>query len=312
MEIRELSCFIQIARDKSYTKAANNLFLSQPALSRTIMKLEHELDAKLFQKVKTGLELTDCGKALMDSALPVVNQFQRLPGIVSDVKQLKVGALRVGVTPLLSAMFMAQAVMDYCMKWPGIELTLYEAGTQDVCDQLLRGDIELGVCLLPAIQANFEIHVVLEDEWVLFTHRDNPLSRCDVVQMEQLKDQEFNTFNMGASITDELFGRCKRAGFIPNINLSSARAHYLINMTSQGRGVCFLPRPYAEKFVPSDLKMTSLNPKIPWVCCIVTRKNDYLPHAARAFYQTLTHTFRQYISQKQAQPIHSDAKREAR
>ena len=99
MDVRSLLQFLQIAKDGSYTKAAANLYLAQPTLSKTIHNLEDELGVPLFQKDKQRIELTEHGRRLVEIATPIVNDFQQIPQWLHDRDGMCIGSASIGVTP---------------------------------------------------------------------------------------------------------------------------------------------------------------------------------------------------------------------
>lgn len=291
MDIRELRYFEQVAKDKSFTRAANNLFLSQPALSRTIQKLEQELGVELLTKCGGTIKLTDCGAALLEHARPVINQFDQLTNLVSDVKNLKSGVVRIGVSAILGSLYISKIIIDFGLRYPDMELKVYERPTNEVCEKLQRGDVDIGLCLRSASAEMFQCHELIRDELVVLCHRSNPIAQLERVHFEQLHKEDFNIFHSGAQTNKDIFRRCQEAGFTPRITLSCYGSHYSIKMTNAGKGICILPRPYALQYESPNLAVVPLAPSLPWVCCILTRRNDYLPFGARMFYQDVVDFF---------------------
>lgn len=105
MELRELRYFVQIAQDQSYTKAANRLFISQPALSKTMKKLEYELGVPLLVVKSNGVFLSDFGQALYERTIPLLNEFDALSDFVQEVKTAKMPSSVWASPPCLPTFF---------------------------------------------------------------------------------------------------------------------------------------------------------------------------------------------------------------
>jgi DNA-binding transcriptional LysR family regulator len=293
MEFRELKYFLEVAKDRSFTRAANRLFLSQPALSRAIKRLEQELGVRLFESRGNGVELTDCGKALQQRAFPLINEIESLGDCLQDIRSLKAGAVSMGITPMIGTLFMAPIIIEFCNRWPGVELQLFENGSKIIRRQIALGELDLGVCLRMDGADDLSETVVFCDEMVAFIHQSNPLSELASLRFEQLAGERFNMYSPGAALSEQIVGRCVAAGFLPQINLKSSKAHFVMKMTGCGKGICLLPRPYAEQFILPELRMVPFEPRFDWVCCVATRKNGYRSYAARTLQAHVVQSFGQ-------------------
>ena len=113
VDIRVLKYFVQVAKDKNFTRASEHLYISQPALSKMIKKLEHELSIDLFDVRPTGVQLTDYGQMLYQRAVPLIAEFDSLANFVADIQAKPVGRLRVGVTPMIATLYMVNIVTEF-------------------------------------------------------------------------------------------------------------------------------------------------------------------------------------------------------
>ena len=113
MEIRNLEYFLEVARTKSFTKAAQNLFITQPTISRMIKNLEDELEVELFERLGKGAELTDAGQTILFQAQNIVTSVRSLSGDLSDVMQLKKGQINIGLPLMIGANFFPRVVGEF-------------------------------------------------------------------------------------------------------------------------------------------------------------------------------------------------------
>ena len=150
MDIKVLKYFVQVAKDQSYTRAAEHLFLSQPALSKLIKKLERELKVPLFRVQKNGVYLTDYGEQFYRRVVPIISAFDSLSAFVETMHSAPVGRLKLGVTPMIASLYVVDIVTNFNRQWPDIELQLIEDGSRALRKMLLDGSLDLALGITPA------------------------------------------------------------------------------------------------------------------------------------------------------------------
>lgn len=283
MELRELHYFVQIAKDHSYTLAAEHLYISQPALSKMVKKLEGELDVPLFIINHNGVSLTDYGEMLYTKTVPLLNEFNAIQNFVTDVRGIKSGKLRVGATPMLGSLFLVDIVVDFCKQYPNVELKLTENGSKAIRQQLIDGDIDIGICIVGDKSDYLTDRVLFQDEMVVCLPSSNPLSQYTELEFEQLKNEYFNCYSNASTLYTQITDRCIQAGFEPKINISSSKIGMIIQMTARGKGICILPRPYAAKYSLPGLKLIPIKGSFLWVSCLVKNKTVYQSCVSQLF-----------------------------
>ncbi len=283
LELRELRYFVQIARDQSYTKAAEHLYVSQPALSKMIKKLESELGVPLLVTRPNGVFLSDFGQALYNRVVPLLSEFDSLMDFTQDVRSAKNAKLRVGVSPMLADLFLMDAIVDFCNLYPEVEIKLTETGSKAVRRQLADSNLDIGVCIAGDSFDCLHDIVLARDEMVVCVNSANPLARNDSLRFGQLREEYFNMYSSFSTLNDQLLTRCNYAGFNPKINITSSKISLIIQITERGKGICILPRPYAARHCLPGLKLIPLQDSFPWVCCLVTNKNAYQPYVSTLF-----------------------------
>ena len=192
MDIKVLKYFVQVAKDQSYTRAAEHLFLSQPALSKLIKKLERELKVPLFRVQKNGVYLTDYGEQFYRRVVPIISEFDSLSAFVETMHSAPVGRLKLGVTPMIASLYVVDIVTNFNRQWPDIELQLIEDGSRALRKMLLDGSLDLALGITGVSFPDLQDTVLFKDEMVVIASVDNPLSRYDSVTFEQLENQKFN------------------------------------------------------------------------------------------------------------------------
>lgn len=283
MELRELRYFVQIAEDHSFTRAAEHLFVSQPALSKMIKKLESELQIPLFIVKSSGVNLTDYGEALYKKSIHLINEFDALPNFIADVRGAKNSKLRVGVTPMLGTLYLVDIVVDFCNLYPDVELKLSESGSKDVRQQLLDGSCDIGICITGDNNEMLQDTILFRDEMIVCLPVADPLAQFPTLRFEQLKNRCFNFYSSASALYTQITDRCIRAGFQPKINISSSKINMIMQMTAKGKGICILPHPYAERYPMPGLKLVPIEDPFPWTGCLVKNRSMYQTYVSQIF-----------------------------
>ena len=247
MDIRALLQFLQIAKDGSFTRAAANLYLAQPTLSKTVHNLEEELGVPLFQKNRQQAELTDYGIKLVELATPIVNDFQSIPTWLHDVEDHPKGDVHVGVTPMVAGLYLISQINPFCTAHPNINLRFSERGSNDIRAMVEASQCDVGFCMeSDAVYASglLDVYSLFSKEIVALIPYSDPLSQQKQVRIADLRQEKFNFYTEGHAIKHAIFRRCQEAGFTPQINFVSGNSSILINLSEHGSGITILPKPF--------------------------------------------------------------------
>jgi DNA-binding transcriptional LysR family regulator len=188
--LRQLEVFEAIARLKSFTRAAEELFLTQPTVSMQAKKLTDEIGLPLFEQVGKKIYLTDAGKELYQTCLGIFEHFSRFEMIASDMKGLKSGKLRLAVVTT-AKYFTPRLLGMFCQKYPGIDVALKVTNRERVLERLTNNQDDLYILgqVPDAIDAVAE--VFLDNPLVVMASADHPLSREKNISIERICDEPF-------------------------------------------------------------------------------------------------------------------------
>lgn len=141
--------FWQVSKSKSFSRAAKELYMTQPAISQSIIQLETELDTRLFNRTTKGVSLTAEGKALYDyvnSAMRLINSGEEK---ILEFKNLSVGELKIGVGDTISRYFLLPYLEMFHIKYPNIMFKIINGTTLELCSILKSGEIDIAICNFP-------------------------------------------------------------------------------------------------------------------------------------------------------------------
>lgn len=282
MELRDLKSFIEVANHKSFTKAASHSYLSQPALSKAVKKLEEELHVTLFDRSTRQLKLTDAGNIVYQQGLKALSALSELTTLLDELMDIAAGEIKVGIPPLIGTLFFPSIARNFNELYPKVSLQLVELGAKRIGDLVEEGQIDLGIIVLPSDQTKFNIYPFIQDEFVLYIHKDHDLAQQHALPLQQLQDEKFILFSHEFTLHDYITEECIAAGFTPTVSYRSSQWDLIIELVASQLGVTILPKSiYYKQNNPNIKIIPLLNSTLMWRLGIITKKGAYHSFAVR-------------------------------
>jgi LysR family transcriptional regulator, transcription activator of glutamate synthase operon len=240
MELHHLRYFEAVARHGNVTRAAGELHIAQPSLSKQIQALEAELRVRLFDRVGRRVELTAAGEILLPYARRVLREVAAARGALQQWNDLEHGQVAIGTPPTVGAHILPPALATFSRRYPGVELRLHEMGAARLTALLDEGTVDLAVIsVLPPGVASVEL---FSEELVLAVARDHPLAGRGEVRREELADLRFVLFPEGYELRARTYALCREAGFEPRVALEGGETDTVVRLVAAGLGVALVPR----------------------------------------------------------------------
>src|SRR5438876_745700 len=187
MEFHQLKYFVAVAEQRHFTKAARNLRIAQPSVSRAIRVLEKELGTPLFHRMKGNVALTSAGEVLLPWARRVLADVDGASLEVRELADLRRGRLAVGATPSLTTTVLPPALTRFHQSFPAIDLVLHEAGSRDLVQELEQGVLDIALVILPLRHEVLETTPLLREELVVAVPHTHPFAARKTVSIGDLK-----------------------------------------------------------------------------------------------------------------------------
>ncbi|KZZ85116.1 LysR family transcriptional regulator [Bacillus sp. SJS] len=284
MELRQLKYFVEAVRQKNFTRAAEKMLVSQPALSKMIKSLEDELGVPLIIHNYKGLELTDAGHSVYRHAVQMIGIEEDILSSVIDVKGLSSGTIKIGIPPIIGSLFFPKVLAAFHSAHPNIKIHITEFGAKKVVESVLAGEIEMGVAVLPVDDESFRTYPIVDEEMVLLVNESHPLASSSEVELSQLSSENFIFYSEDFALYELMREYCINAGFEPNILFQSSQWDFMSEMAAAGIGVTILPQSICTRITSSQIRKIPIqNPAIPWRLAIIIAKDKYTTFAGRAF-----------------------------
>lgn len=174
MDVRQLRYFVEVVEAKSFTKAAEQIHVAQPALGFQVRKLEDELGVELLVRHSRGVELTEPGQILLKHANSILRQIERAKQEVQDVSGPPRGTVSVGITPTASALLATRLVQACRSAYPGITLNLVEGLSEEVMNWLSANRIEMGFTYNPLVARAVDTRPLMNEDLYLVSRPGGP------------------------------------------------------------------------------------------------------------------------------------------
>jgi DNA-binding transcriptional LysR family regulator len=289
MDIRHLECFLEVARQGSFSKAAARLHVTQPSISKMVKALEDELGVTLLHRNTKQTELTDAGGALLEQAQRIVGLFQNLTAELDDVTGLRKGRLRLGMPPIAASTVFPRVLGEFNRAYPGIGVELFEYGSKRIEAAVLDGTLDIGVvCTPPDRSALFAVYSCIRDPLLVIVHPSHRLAGCRAATFAMLAEEPFVLYREDFSLHDHIRARCREAGFQPRVICETSQREFMTGMVAANLGIALLPGTICDQLDPAAIAAVPLaDPPLCLELSVIRRKDRYLSFAAR---QWLTFT----------------------
>ncbi|MGB6986990.1 MAG: LysR family transcriptional regulator [Candidatus Aquilonibacter sp.] len=243
MELRQLRSAVTIARRLSFTAAADELAVAQPALSQQIAALERELGVRLFDRTNRRVALTDAGRAFVARAARIVADADAAAVEMSAYAGGLRGRVVVGTYQSFAEYTLPKLLGRFHAEHPGIEVALREG----MADALLAGlhggtlDVFVGDVAASSLPT-FRTEPLYEDELVIAVAARHRLASRATIRIDELRDEPFVIFRPGSTMTDRLNRLARDAGFEPRVAFESEDSLTVRSLVAEGLGVALYPR----------------------------------------------------------------------
>lgn len=285
MDIRQLEYFVKVARKQHMTRAAEELRVSQSAVSRQIHLLEQELKAKLFIQQGRNLQLTPVGKLFLSRAEEVLISLDKAVEEVHEFLHPEAGEIRFGFLNSLGIKLVPTLISKFLEGHPNVKFRFKQGKSIDIVESVLKGEIDLAlVTPLPNKSNHVTGEVMLMEELYAILPSSHMLADSKAIRLEQLKDDPFVLFNEGYSLRSLVWDSCIQAGFTPELAFEGEETDTIRGFVAAGMGVSLLPETSLMDGSPLlTAKLRVTDPKITRVIEVIQRSNEKLPLVAKVF-----------------------------
>jgi DNA-binding transcriptional LysR family regulator len=264
MELRHLKSFLAVADGLNFTRAAQLLHVSQPALSAHIQQLEAELGVQLLMRNRRSVALTPAGQSFQRDAAAIQQMMLEAERRAQRIARGEAGHLRIAFVASAAIDLVPAVVLAFRRQYPGVTLDLMNVRSVDQVTQLEEGRLDAGFLRLPMAHRNLEIIPIHKEPFVLAMPAGHPLANKPDFRPQDARAEEFLAYGRrwAPGFFDRWMGIFERAGVTPRIVQETGEMGTLISLVSAGVGIAVVPRGIASSS-GGNIVVQALPPRSP-------------------------------------------------
>jgi DNA-binding transcriptional LysR family regulator len=250
LETHELQSFVVLAGELHFGRAAKRLFVSQPALSRQIRRLEEKVGGPLFVRTRRKVDISEAGRVLLSGAAKILRNTDAALTLAREAVVGKAGTLRIGFGVASVSEILPRTILRFRKTYTQVELKVRDMSTPAQVAALVEGNIDIGIVRLPIAHTELDSLPLFHEHLVVVT--PGSLLYKPSQGLAALRNQHFVLFPRATSATlhDHTLGLCRRAGFSPTIVQEASELFTILNLVRAGLGVSLVPSAARRMGVP--------------------------------------------------------------
>ncbi len=289
MDLSQLEIFLSIAEEKSFSRAAEKMLRTQPALSIAIKKLEEDLGETLFDRSSKSGTLTEAGKILISYAQRMINLRDEAIEAVSELKGMYRGRLTIGANESTSLYMLPKLLMEFRKRHPRIKIEVYRNVSERIPSEVLERNLDFGFLSYDPMHPSLQSMEVHRDELVLVVPAKHRLAGAKQVTVKDLGEEQFVAHNVKTPARTRIFELFAQNRTPLNICIELATLDTIKEFVLLNAGIAILPRLAVQDEIASGklVEVPVKGMKIEKHLRIVFRREHSLSHAAKSFLEIL-------------------------
>jgi DNA-binding transcriptional LysR family regulator len=284
VDINQLEVFVTVAREHSFSRAAEALGRTQPAVSQAIQRLEADVGEKLFDRSSKDGTLTFAGQVLLDHARQMLNLRQNALAAIHEVRDLKLGKVTISANEH-TVFYLLPVIAKFRAAHPEIKVEVQRGVASRIPEQITAREVELGVVSFVPDDASLRSVSVMTDDLVLITAPTHRLASKKEVSIKDLASESFVAHNAPSPYRRRVVESFEKHKTPLNIVVELPSLEAIKLLVARGRDVALVPRlSVGDEIAAGTLKALRVKEmRLERRLNIVYRRNSELSHAARAF-----------------------------
>jgi LysR family transcriptional regulator, hydrogen peroxide-inducible genes activator len=293
MEIHQLRYFCAVARNGTFTRAAEAERVAQPSLSQQILKLEAELGAKLFDRLSRSARLTAFGKAFLPNAERILRELSEAKTEILEMIGKDKGEVTIGAIPTVAPYFLPPVLSTFFRQYSGIAVNVMEDTTPMLLQQLQAGTVDLVITALPLDGVDLLSIKLLQEPFFLVVPQSHFLSGRKMIKLEEVpKQSRFLLLKEGHCFRDSIIAACRKSGIAANVVFESGQFATILAMVAAGMGISAVPK-MAVQPAPGCRFIRVANNGATRTLGVSMLGRHFQTRAQKVFIQHLLHTSRE-------------------
>jgi DNA-binding transcriptional LysR family regulator len=290
--LRQLRAFLAVARQGSFTRAAEDVGLSQSAVSLSVRQLENELGLKLLDRTTRQVQLTTIGSTLVATGSRLIDELDATLRELRDIGEQHRGRVVMACVPAVARSLMPKCVVYCATRWPSISLSIDDSAASEVIRKVARGEAEFGIASGEIASAELHVQPLMDDPFRLFCRRDDALAAKDSVRWTQLTGRRLVMLDNTSGSRQVIEAALSSTGTQVEIFLELAQPSSVLGMVETGVGIAIVPQlaaPRSDDTVLATLRL--VRPVVNRTILLLRRRDRSLSPAASAVWAALLHLY---------------------
>ncbi len=285
MDFSQLEIFLSIAQEKSFSRAAEKMLRTQPAISIAIKRLEEELGETLFDRSSKAGTMTEAGRILHSYAQRILNLRDEANSAISELRGMYRGRLTIGANESTSLYLLPPLLIQYRQQHPRIKIEVYRNVSERIPNEVLERNLDFGFLTFDPQHPMLQSFEVFQDELVLVVNPKHPLARKKGVTVRELGQESFVAHNVKTPARARIFDFFAQNRTPLNISIELATLDTIKEFVKRNVGIAILPRLAVREEITSQqlIEIPVKGMKIEKTLRIVFRRELTLSHAAKSF-----------------------------
>jgi DNA-binding transcriptional LysR family regulator len=250
LELSELESFIVLARSLHFRKASEQLFLSQPALSRKIRRLEEKIHGPLFVRTRRKVALTEAGRILLPKARRLLEDVGSTLAATQAAVEGKAGTLRIGFGIASVAEILPRTILRFRKNYPDVQLEMRDMSSPSQVTALLDAHLDVGILCMPVAHPELISRPLLRERLVLVSSAATSSRESEGLAAFREKPFILIARAVSATLHDHCLDLCQRAGFTPKVVQEASETFTILNLVRAGLGISLVPSSAERMRVP--------------------------------------------------------------
>jgi DNA-binding transcriptional LysR family regulator len=247
LSLRLLRVFVAVAHRGSFTRAAEQLGLTQPGVSKSVRELERQAGARLVERAPTGVRLTEAGTVLLAHAKAILAEERAAEDALHALRGLSRGSLRIGASSTIATYILPSFVQQFSVQHPAIELTLQTARSKAVAGMLVEQRLDIGLIEAPVPEdSRLKVLPWREDELVVVAAPSHPLAPQAPIPIAALANEMLVLRERGSGTRRIVLDMLKAHGVVPHRTLGADSVESIKHLVASGLGLSIISRASIE------------------------------------------------------------------
>jgi DNA-binding transcriptional LysR family regulator len=284
MDINQLEVFLAVAQEKSFSRAAETLHRTQPAVSQAIRRLESELGEVLFDRSSKDGTLTAAGRVLLDFSQQMLNLRHHAHSAIRELRDLNRGKLSLGANEY-TVMSLLPLIPIFRARHPHIKIEVKRSLASRIPSEIIGRGVEIGIVTFKPNDTAIKSLPLVADEIALIVAPDHPLAANKIVSVRELGAEAFIAHNVPSPYREKVIRTFEKHRTPLNISMEMPTLESIKRLVEQGMGVALIPRLAAQIEIERKqlVGLVVREMKLERRLHLIYRRGATLSHAARAF-----------------------------